>query len=109
MTDSSIVNLFRSRLIARRIALGLNQKDMAERMELGRPAISMWEGGHVNGTLQFLSRYAEQVGYRIVLEYAGTSLVTQVNGKWMFEGIEFPSRRAARDAKDASDRFAAGG
>lgn len=52
-------------LVAHRITKGLRQKDVAEKMGIGQPAVSELESGNTSPKLDTVQRYAEAVGYRL--------------------------------------------
>jgi len=60
----------RSDLKAYRHTLGVSQKELAERVELGQPAISKIESGRGDLSLKTVFRIAEALGLRPVLAFA---------------------------------------
>ena len=53
------------KLIAARMAAGLSQAEVAERMQTRQSEISRIEGAHQNISIAKLARYAEAVGARL--------------------------------------------
>lgn len=54
-----------SMLVAHRRVQGLRQKDVAQRMGIGQPAVSELESGNTAPKLDTVQKYAEAVGYRL--------------------------------------------
>jgi transcriptional regulator with XRE-family HTH domain len=54
-----VIQAFSGALKARRLALGLTQEDLAGRIELDRPYITLMEAGRKQPTLSVLWRLAE--------------------------------------------------
>jgi len=60
----------RNDLKAYRLALGVSQKEIAEKVELGQPAISKIESGRGDLNLKTVFRIADALGLRPVLAFA---------------------------------------
>jgi len=52
-------------LVAHRKVEGLRQKDVAQKMGVGQPAVSELESGNTAPKLDTVQKYAEAVGYRL--------------------------------------------
>lgn len=57
-----------AQLVAIRIRKGLTQSEVARRMITSKSAVSVLEAGRVSPYLATLTRYADAVGARIVVE-----------------------------------------
>jgi transcriptional regulator with XRE-family HTH domain len=63
----------RTDLKAHRLALGLNQKELAERIDVSQSAISKLEGGRGDLSLRIVFRIAEALGLRPVMDFASAA------------------------------------
>lgn len=56
-------------LVAYRKALGLTQKDLADRMGVSRPNISRFESEDYNPTIDMIVKVADSMGYDVKIEF----------------------------------------
>ena len=56
-------------LVAYRKALGLTQKDLANRMGVSRPNISRFESEDYNPTIDMIVKVADSMGYDVKIEF----------------------------------------
>ncbi len=56
-------------LVAYRKALGLTQKDLADRMGVSRPNISRFENEDYNPTIDMIVKVADSMGYDVKIEF----------------------------------------
>lgn len=56
-------------IIELRLKKKMSQKQLAEKVETKQPAISRFERGLSNPTINFLSRVAEALGKKLVVEF----------------------------------------
>lgn len=54
-------------LAARRVALGLSQGAVADRIGVSRLSVTRWESGHQDTSIARLAAYAQAVGLRLTL------------------------------------------
>ena len=59
------------RLVRRREALGLSQRDLAAKMGTSQPAVARLESGEVDARGSTIERFAAAVGHRIEYRLAG--------------------------------------
>ena len=55
--------------MAYRKALGLTQKDLADRMGVSRPNISRFESEDYNPTIDMIVKVADSMGYDVKIEF----------------------------------------
>ncbi|WP_167344584.1 helix-turn-helix domain-containing protein [Amycolatopsis thermoflava] len=58
-------------LVATRKRLGISQEEIADRMGMQRPQVSMFETGRREPRLSTLMRYADALGARLGIEVTG--------------------------------------
>lgn len=78
----------RQELRARRKALGVEQKDIAERMDISQPAVSKIENGEGDIGLKSIARYASAIGLKPVILFIPTAQVilteaTETAEEWL--------------------------
>lgn len=56
------------KLIAGRIKKGITQKELAQKVGTKQSAIARLEGGMTNHTLEFLSKIASVMGYKLTVQ-----------------------------------------
>lgn len=57
-----------SQLIAARLKKGITQKELAQKVGTKQSAIARLEGGMTNHTLEFLSKIASVMGYKLTVQ-----------------------------------------
>ena len=57
------------RLVAYRKALGMTQKDLADKMGVSRPNISRFESEDYNPTIDMIVKVADSMGYEVRIDF----------------------------------------